>query len=201
MLYGHAKRSAERLEYRLGDMVGVRAFEAVQVERGISVINKPLEKFENKINIKLADSRPRVIDVVEQTRATGEIDDGATERFVQRHVRVAVTANTLLVANRFSNRLAKRNANVFYGVMIVDMKITLGVYTNIDQTMTGNLIKHVIKETDSGLEVSLTRAIEIDGNRDPGFLGVAGYFTFSRSGHVGFVRGGLWIRLRTSLCR
>jgi hypothetical protein len=45
--------------------------------------------------------------------------------------------------------LAQRDAHVFHGVMAVDVQIAFGMDTLINQTMAGDLVQHVVKETNA----------------------------------------------------
>ena len=52
-----------------------------------------------------------------------EIDSRNRERLIHRHDEVACAENALLVAKRFRKGFTQRNANVFDGVMLIDVKV------------------------------------------------------------------------------
>jgi hypothetical protein len=86
---------------------------------------------------------------------------------------MGVTGQTLLVAERFRQRLAKRYANVLNGVMVVDVSITLGPNLHVDQGMARQLIEHVIEKTDASRDIGKARPIEVDSDLDARFFGLA----------------------------
>jgi hypothetical protein len=58
-------------------------------------------------------------------------------------------------------------------VVTVDVQITLSFDRQVDQTVAGDLIEHVVKKTNARRKLGLTRSIQVDLNRDSGLLGVA----------------------------
>src|SRR5450631_4270567 len=71
-------------------MVRVLAAQVVDVQRHQCVIDEALEEFVRQIDVERADHRTRERDVKLEPRSAGEIDDYARERFVERHVGVAI---------------------------------------------------------------------------------------------------------------
>ena len=55
-----------------------------------------------------------------------QVDGGRHQRFIHGHGGAAVTADTGLVAQRLRHRLAKADADVFYGVMRVHVQVAQG---------------------------------------------------------------------------
>ncbi len=53
------------------------------------------------------------------------------------------------------------------------MQVALGHDTHIDERMSGKLLQHVIEEADTGGDVELANAVQIDGNGNARFLGRA----------------------------
>jgi hypothetical protein len=49
----------------------------------------------------------------------------------------------------------------------------------VNQTMTRDLVEHVVKETNAGRELGLTRTVEVDLDGDLGLIGISGYFGLS----------------------
>jgi hypothetical protein len=57
-------------------------------------------------------------------------------------------------------------------MMGVDLKIASRFYRDVDQTMSRDLIHHMIEEWESRLERAFTAAVEVDGYRDLRFIGI-----------------------------
>lgn len=89
---------------------------------------------------------------------------------------MSITPDPLLVSHGLRNRLSKSDAHVLYRMMVVDVQIALCVDANVDQSMTRNLVEHVVEKSDAGLKLGLARTIEIDADGDLGLFGVAGNF-------------------------
>lgn len=58
--------------------------------------------------------------------------------------------------------------------MIINVEITSAIQGEIEVAVFGQGCKHVIKETYSGVDVNeVTSSVQVDGNLDIGFVGVA----------------------------
>ena len=101
-----------------------------------------------------------------QKRTPGNIKRGSDQRIVHRQKACAVPPDALLVANRFLQCLSKAYAHILNCVVVVDMQIALCPDLQIDQCVARQLIEHMIKKTDTGLIVILTRPVEIDRDRN-----------------------------------
>ncbi len=62
------------------------------------------------------------------------------------------------------------------GVVMIDMQIAVGLYRDVDARMPRQKIEHVIEKADSGRDIGLAGAIQIDRHLNVGFLG----FSFDR---------------------
>src|SRR6185369_6328556 len=93
--------------------------------------------------------------------------------FVHRNHRIAIAVDAGPVAQGLGDRFADGDAGILGGVMEVDMKIALRLHIEVDQAVAGELLQHVIQETDAGRDFRPAGAVEIDGNRDLGLLGLA----------------------------
>ena len=66
-----------------------------------------------------------------------------------------------------------RDAGVLDRVVVVDVQVALGLDRHVDQRMARQLVEHMVEEADAGRDVGLAGAVDIDGDRDLGFLGLA----------------------------
>ena len=76
----------------------------------------------------------------------------------------------------FDDRLPERDADVLRRVMQVDVGVALGAHRQVDQRMARELLQHVVEEADACLHVIAAGPVEIDGDGDPRFGGLAGDF-------------------------
>ena len=86
---------------------------------------------------------------------------------------MAIATHRALVAERLVDRHAERDADVLDGMMGVDGEIAIGLDVEIDDAVACDLVEHVIQKRDSGGEGGHAAAVEIDGDRDLRFLGIA----------------------------
>ena len=68
--------------------------------------------------------------------------------------------------------------------MAIDVQIALGLDIQVDQPMARNLVEHVVKKTDAGVQARYTRAIQVDPHRDLGFGRDAGNLSGAGCGRV-----------------
>ena len=168
-------------------MVRVAAFQVVDVQRDLSVIDEALKKLVHQIDIEFADARTHEIDLEIEAGAAGKVDHHARQRFVERNVSVAVAAYALLVAERPRQRLSERDADVLDRVMRVDVQIAPGRDFEIEYTMARNLVEHVIEKRHPGVNRSRAAAVEINPRAYPRLIGVACDFC-SALAHIGSSR-------------
>ena len=154
------KRARERLEARF-DLVVVRApVHHLEVHVGAGGLRKPLEEIVDQLGLQIADEAHRDLGVDHGMRAAAQIDRGDRQRFVHRHHEVAGAVDAALVADRRRHRLAERNADVFDGVMLIDVEVAGGLHLEIEAAMARDEIQHVIEKADAGAVVVAALAVE-----------------------------------------
>ena len=173
---GHAQRAAEGLEHGFALVVGVLAAQVVDVQRHQRVVDEALEEFVRQVDVEGADHGALPWHVHFQARTAREIDHHARQRFVQRHVGVAVAADALLVADRLGDRHAERDAGVFHRVVGVDVQVAHALDVEVDQAVARDLVEHVVEEGHAGVQLLLAGAVEVDRDADLRLVGVAGDF-------------------------
>ena len=192
-LQRHAQGPTERLEDRLGLVMGVFTLQIVDMQRYLSMINESVEELTEQIDIKPPHTTAGEFHIHRQTGTARKVDHDAGQSFIQRHVSVAVTADTLFVTHRLFECLTKGDADVFDRVVIINVQIANRADLQVDQAMPGDLIQHVIQKRHTGIHIQLPGAIEINCNSNLGFQRVAGYLGFAlghRSLRHGFYENG-----------
>ncbi len=147
--------------------------QVVDVQGHQGVVDEALEELLEQVHVEAADHRAGEGHMHLQAGTTGEVDHHARQGFVQRHIGVAVTGHALLVADGLGERLAEGDADVFDGVVVVDMQVALALDVQVDQAVTGNLVEHVLEERHANIKLGLASAIQIDRDLDLGLQGVA----------------------------
>ena len=154
-------------------MVGIFAAQVIDMQRHAGMIDQAVEKLGDEIDVKLPDDRTGKFAMELKPGTTGEIDDNTRQGFVERHVAMAVTSQAFFVAPGLGQRLAKGDADIFNRVVCIDMQVANGLNVQIDQTMTSDLIQHVIEKRDAGGKFSLPGAIKVETNSNLRFERIA----------------------------
>jgi hypothetical protein len=74
---------------------------------------------------------------------------------------VAIAANTGLVADRFGDGLSEADADVFDGVVRVNVEVAVGFHSQIEDAMFREERQHVIEKTDSGINFGFAGSIKV----------------------------------------
>ena len=156
--------------------MGVAALQVVDVQGHQGVIDEALEEFVHQLGVEGADHAGGEGDVELKARAAGQIHHHPGQGLVQGHVGVAVTGQTLLVANGLRKGLAQGDAHVLDRVVAVDVQVTGTFDLDVETAVTGDLVEHVIEETDTGVELALARAVQVEPDPDFRLEGIAGDF-------------------------
>lgn len=147
--------------------------QVVDVQGHLGVVDEALEELHEQVDVEAADAGTGKGNVHLQAGPPGEVDDHPRQRLIEGHVGVAVAADALLVADGLGEGLAEGDADVLDGVVIVDMQVALALDVQVDQAVAGNLVHHVVKEGNPGIEPGLAGPIQVDGDLDLGLQGVA----------------------------
>ena len=140
----------------------ILSLEVVEVKRHLGMVDKPLEELVYEVEVELTHELTLPITVKLKYWAAREVDHHSGEGLIEWDIGMAVAGHPLLVANCLCKGLAQADANVLNGVMGVDFKVTLGADDEIDHAMARNLIEHVIEKCDTGIQLALAGAIELD---------------------------------------
>jgi hypothetical protein len=68
-------------------------------------------------------------------------------------------------------------------VVVIDFEIAFGVDGEVDEAVAREEVEHVVEEADAGLGGGLAGAVEVHGDADAGFPGLAGDFGGAGVGH------------------
>ena len=150
----------------------INATQVIEMDRRLGMIDKTLEKLAQQVHVKISDTRPGVIDMVDKAGTPGQIDHRTRQRFVQRDIGMPIPIQSGLVPDRLRKRLTENDSDVFDSVVCIDLQISLRSDVQIHHAMACNLREHMVKKRNSGGELVVTRSIQIQPQADAGFLGV-----------------------------
>ena len=169
----HAEAAGRAFEDGFGDVVVVAAVVDVDVEVAQGVGGQGLPEVFDQLGIELADLLGRERSVEYQVIATAQIPNRAAERFFHRQRKVAVAADSLLVADRLADGLTDADAGVFNRVMLIDVQVALHVDLKVEATVPREQLQHVIEEADAGRTGEVAGAVEVEFKLDLRFGRVA----------------------------
>ena len=85
----------------------------------------------------------------------------------------AVTAAAPFVAKRERERLAERDAAILDRMMRVHFQIAAAAQLQIHRRVLREEREHMVEERDAGFDRRFSPAVEVEGDGDAGFFGVA----------------------------
>ena len=177
-----AQRARQPLEAALGDVVGVVAIERFDMQGDAGMGCQRLKEFAHQFGVERADLWRGKGHVPHQKGPPRQIKGAAPLGVIHRQAAFAIAADAALVAQRPGQGLAQGDAAVFDRVVIVDVQIALRGQRDVDQRMAGQLIQHVVEETDTGRHVVLAGPLQGHGDRNFGFIGRAGDLCLAHPG-------------------
>ena len=105
--------------------------------------------------------------------ASAEVDGGDAESFVHRHEEVAGAQDAALVAECLVEGLAERDADIFDGVVLIDIEIAVALQFEVEAAVASEELEHVIEETDAGRDLVWPRPSMRQIEVNLGLVGVA----------------------------
>ena len=155
-------------------MVGIVARQIIDVDRHQRMIDEALEEFAHQVHLEVTDAGAYEIHIEYQTGSPRNVHHHARQCLVERYIGVTIPAQPLLVADCLVECLTERNPDVFHGMVGIDMQIAPGSDLEINQTVTRDLVEHVLKERQTGIELGDTAAVQIELDIDLGLKGQSG---------------------------
>ena len=107
-----------------------------------------------------------------QVRTTGDVHRAARQTFVHRQNKTK-TVDAAFVAERQLQGFTQRQTGIFYGVVIVNVKVTLHRDFHAETAVGGNLVQHMVKETDTGVDLAAAFTVQPDLHINLCLFGVA----------------------------
>src|SRR5262245_1102459 len=163
-------------------MVRILATNQIDVEIHAELIGEGRIKLVGQIGIEIADATRPDFYVVRKIGSAAEVDHDLGQSLVQRAAGLAEATDPMLVSERFFEGLTQHETYIFYGVMIIDVKITLRIDLDIEQPVACKDLEHMIEKGHAGFNLGLTLAVEIQDDLDLRLLRLT--LSFSRPSHA-----------------
>ena len=147
------------------------------------MVDQALKELESELGVKLANLTRGKGQVHLKARTAREIHHHPAQGLIKRHIGVPIAADATFVPHRLGNRLTQGDANVFHGVVSIDVQVPNRLDLQIDQAVSGNLVQHVIKKSNACGELGDTCAIQIEFDFDLRLRRLTTDFSGSGLGH------------------
>src|SRR5260370_34579681 len=128
---------------------------------GFCRLRKALKKIFHEFHLEITDSFCGDLRLYNAVRPTAKVHGSGAKRFVHGHQKIARAQYAALGAEGLQHRLAERDADVFDGVMLVHVEVAPRVQDKIKRAVPRNQLEHVVKETNSRGDETLSTPIEI----------------------------------------
>ena len=144
--------------------MAIDAMDLIKVQGDAAMCGQGLEKFAHQFGIKLTNLLSGEYDIPHKEGTAREVKRATDLRVIHRQGAFAIAADALFVAHRLGQSLAKGDAYILDGMVIIDMHIAGAAHRHVDQRVARQLIEHMVEETDASFVVVAARSIEIEGD-------------------------------------
>ena len=147
-------------------MVIVDPVKRLDMQGDAAVHRESLKKLAHELGVEFTDFGAMKFRPEHQERSPGNVDGYPGQGFIHGEMYIRVPANPAQISKRLTDGVSKSDANVFHGVVAIDVKIAFRDDLDIHQRMTGHLFQHVIEESDArgnlGQAGSVERHLDLD---------------------------------------
>ena len=144
-------------------MVAVFTVKVLDMQRHARVLREGLEPFFEQLGVEFPQLVPCELHFPNQVGPVGKVEGDARQGLVHGDERIAVSGDSLALAQGLGHGLAEDDPGILGGVMEVDVQVAFGAERDVDQAVTRQLLQHVVEKTDPGVDIIAPAAVEING--------------------------------------
>src|SRR5262249_32689466 len=137
------------------------------------VLRKCLEPLLEQLGIHFPEFGLGYVDVPDEIGTVCDVDRNARQGFVHRDERCTEARDACEIAKCLLHGLADDDSGIFGRVVEVDVQVTLRTNLQIDHRVPRETFEHMVEKADSGVDVGITRAVEVERHGDFGLAGLA----------------------------
>ena len=112
-------------------------------------------------DVQAAAARGVKLAVFPEIRSAAEVNGREHQCLVHRKDSVAVAADALFVADCLADCSSEHDTGVLDRVVAVYIKISVYRNGKVEKTVAGKAVEHMVKKADAGVDVALSRSIQI----------------------------------------
>mmetsp|Transcript_8064 Transcript_8064/g.15781 ORF Transcript_8064/g.15781 Transcript_8064/m.15781 type:complete len:478 (-) Transcript_8064:1421-2854(-) len=180
--HSHAQGTSQGLEGGLCAVVVVLAGQTLHVEGHAGVGGEALQRMLQHLGGHRSDHWAFESQGHVGRWAAGDINDRPGKRLIQGHQSRTESRDPLLIPQGVLEGGSNSKGHIFRGVVVVDVQIAFALDVEINPRVLRQCSEHVVVESNAGLNVRLSRTVEIHGDRDRRLLGLARHVCASRRG-------------------
>jgi hypothetical protein len=152
---GVSDSNSQRLESTLCPVVVVVSPDAINMQCSPAVLRKALQTMRNHLRTQVAQLLPLKPQIRNAVRPIAQIDDRATQRLVERRIRMSEAREACASLQRILERRAERQERVLSCVVVVDVQVALDPDSEGPASVLGEGVDHVVEEADAGVDLDL----------------------------------------------
>lgn len=149
------------LEDRFGDMVSVSPVVQKDVEVALGVCCECLPKIFDEFAVEFTDLLSRHGGLKDQVASAAEVHSDSRQGFFHGQHDMTVASDTGFGTEAIPEGLAETDADIFGGMVGIDVGIAVGLDFQVDQGVFREEDQHVVEESDAGVDFVLTGAVEV----------------------------------------
>lgn len=149
----------QSLEDCLKDMVAILAMQQIDMQGNSGMLTKGAEEFLAETAVKGPDLLIGKDYLIMKEWSIRQIDYHLHQGLIHRHQTATVAIDPCLAAEGLGKGLAKTDADIFDGMVIVYFNISLGRKVQVKKTMHGKEGEHMIEKGDSRINNRLALPI------------------------------------------
>src|SRR5690606_34501928 len=73
----------------------------------------------------------------------------------------SISFNSQLIPQGAAEHLSQGNSGIFYGMVLIYFKVAINLYLKIHLTVPGNLVRHMVKKSNSGKDLRFSGSVKI----------------------------------------
>ena len=140
---------------------------------GAGVVYESAKEIRKKLGLQITHVAHAQAVAVNQRRTAAEVQRNHREGFVHRHHKIARPIDSAAIAQRLRKQLAENDSAVFDRVMLVHVEITAGVQREVETSVPGEELQHMIEKPHAGVKVVSPAAIDRELPADRGLFRIA----------------------------
>ena len=142
-------------------MVVISAVKHFDMQIHLRRIGNGVEEFFYHLGLHLSYFLPRKFCLEREIRSAAEVNGREHQCLVHRKDSVAVAADALFVADCLADCSSEHDTGVLDRVVAVYIKISVYRNGKVEKTVAGKAVEHMVKKADAGVDVALSRSIQI----------------------------------------